>query len=198
MIPMATKQPRQNPDHVLAGDAPGGIPQIVLTQFLIIGTIVATYIGLWMVLDDSAMLPGTKPQEPRPIAMPWGYNHEVAWTSELTDLRASEEKKLTGGGANGGSDAAAFRIPIEKAMALVVQRGLPTKVMPQFQAQIDLARQTTESNGGQTEWLSTDRDPVWANGRKAMAAPAGAAVAKGAPAAHGYAAPAHGVAPVHH
>ncbi len=183
MIPMAIK-PRLNPPHVVAGDAPGGVPQIVGTQLLIFGVLVATYIGLWMVYDDSARLPGTLVQPPHQIAMPQGMYHEVHWTKELTDIRAAEVAKLTQGGPiAGASDAQAFRVPIDQAMVLLVQRGLPTKVMPEAMAQIELAKASTEANGGQTEWLSGDLNPNdGAVSAKAAAATASNATAAAAPA----------------
>ncbi|MBC7545663.1 MAG: hypothetical protein H7338_23280 [Candidatus Sericytochromatia bacterium] len=191
---MAIK-PRLNPPHVLAGDAPGGAAQIVFTQLLIVGTIVVTYIGLWLYLDDSSRLPGTKVQPPKQIAMPYYYRHEVPWTKELTDVRASEQQKLTVAGAiAGASDAAAYRIPIENAMALVVQRGLPTKLMPEAMRQLDVRRESTEANGGQAEWLhNPEREAL---GGVSHAADGAAPAATGSE-AHSATAPAvaaHGVA----
>jgi hypothetical protein len=169
MIPMATK-PRENPAHVLAGEAPGGAPEVVFKQLGVLAGIVFLYISLWMILDDSAMLPGTKVQPPKPIALPQGIAHEVTWDPELKAVREAEAKKL------GSWDAG--KMPIDKAMALLAKRGLPTKALPEAQRQLDLAHTMTEGNGGQVQWMTS--------------MPAGHT----APAAHG--APAEHAAPAEH
>ena len=173
---MATK-PRENPTHVLSGEAPGGVAEVVFKQFGVLLAIVFLYISLWMILDDSAWLPGTKVQPPKPIAMPQGLVHEVALDPALQAVRDEEAKKIDSWDAG--------KIPVDKAMALIAQRGLPTKLMAASQQQVDLATTTTEANGGQIQWMT--------------AQPAGHA-----PAAHGaapaeHAAPAaHGAAPAEH
>lgn len=158
---MATK-PRENPSHVLAGEAPGGVPEVVIKQLGVLLGIVFLYISLWMILDDSARLPGQKVAQPKPIAMPVGYVHEASWTPELKAIREDEAKKLSSWDAG--------KIPVEKAMALIAKRGLPTKPMAESLQQVDLAKTTTESNGGQVQWLSS---------------PAEHAPAAAEPAAHG-------------
>jgi hypothetical protein len=180
MIPMATK-PRENPSHVLSGEAPGGVAEIVFKQFGVLLAIVFLYISLWMILDDSAWLPGTKVQPPKPIAMPHGLLHEVAWDPALKAVRDEEAKKIDSWDAG--------KIPVDKAMALIAQRGLPTKLMAASQQQVDLATTTTEANGGQIQWMKAQ--PA----EHAAPAAHGAAPAEHAtPAAHG-AAPAEHAAP---
>jgi hypothetical protein len=170
---MATK-PRENPPHVLAGEAPGGVAEVVFKQLGVLAAIAFLYISLWMILDDSARLPGTKVQPPKPIAMPQGLMHEAGWTPELKAIREAEATKLNSWEAG--------KIPVDKAMALLAQRGLPTKALPEAQKQMDMAHTTTEANGGQTHWM-----------KPLPAAPAKAPAAHGtAPADHGteHAAPA--------
>lgn len=119
--PAAKRGPRRNEPHVLAGEAPGGVMQVVATQLLIIGTIAATYIGLWMVLDDSARLPGTKVKPAPQPALPIGVVHEVGPTEELQQVRATQGKLIGEYGINEGKGT--YRMPIERAMELTAQRG---------------------------------------------------------------------------
>lgn len=193
MIPMATK-PRENPSHVLAGEAPGGVAEVVFKQLGVLAAIAFLYISLWMILDDSAMLPGTKVQQPKPIPMPAGLVHEASWTPELKAIRDDEAKKLSSWDAG--------KIPVDKAMALLAQRGLPTKPMAEAQKQVEIATTVTEANGGQIQWMapqSAGHAPA-AHGATHEAAPAahGAAAHEAAPAGHEAPPAAHGAPSEHH
>ena len=105
------------------------IREVIFTGVgLAAGTIIVclAVIGLFRVLRTVETNPQPVYGNPVPVAFPPGPRLQEHPWMELQDLRKNEEQALTTyGWVN--KDAGTVRVPIDRAMEMVVQKGLPVR-----------------------------------------------------------------------
>jgi hypothetical protein len=100
----------------------------------IVGLVVVAaviHVGVWLLFDVFERRTAAADPRPAPLAKPtnWATVNPPVQTrpgDALKSLRAEEETRLTTEGPVDGQPGV-YRIPIERAKQLVVERGLPTR-----------------------------------------------------------------------
>jgi hypothetical protein len=123
--------------------------------WLLISAIVV-HIGMWalfvLFVEQREEVPATQPypiavgQEPR---LPSGARLQTSPANEIYEFRLREQQQLQ---SYGWADRAAghVQIPIDEAMRLVVERGLPARVQPQDTPAPDPLLIPADSSSGRT------------------------------------------------
>jgi hypothetical protein len=104
---------------------------ILLFGAALIVVAVAIHGGVWLLFEVFARRTAAADPRPAPLAQPAGQlppnpRLQTRPVNELKAMRADEETQLTMEGPVDG-EPGVYRIPIERAKQLIVERGLPTR-----------------------------------------------------------------------